>query len=298
MLVTVLVMFGCSGGIGGGTTASSDGGNSTSNPGGGSGAGSVNSFTLNLVDADGARAVARHTTVTGTPPTATDVRVVITLTSSETHTVYGVLDTDENGNPIAGTEHDISITTTTEVFKDIQDVAYPASGNSVQIGIPDWTGYDLTLDVITSKLENTNHSILKYGHTTVVDPSTHSASITMNTVNQILTMTVPDSVISKTKFDVTLNNALPFATNYKMTMSFPNTTDVVVNTTASKCTFTAPESYTAGLDVSLQGTFTINRSFLKGAETQTQWTRLFPNAAYGEAAWSDLSPLIAVTVPL
>ncbi len=81
-----------------------------------------------------------------------------------------------------------------------------------------------------------------------------------------------------------------------MVMSFGTTTPQQVNTTNNTVTFTAPVSYATG-SVTLQGTFTLNSSCLKKLEPGNQWTRLFPDATYGEQVYSNLDPLIVVTVP-
>jgi hypothetical protein len=265
------------------------------NPGGGSQPSSANAFTLNL--ADGVNSLA-GLTIAGVTPPATDVRVVIRQFAVVTSTIE-VCQYDDNDNVIAGTCVNVPVTNNTEVYRDIQDVAYPATGSSVQVGIPAGT---YTLDVITSKLESGNHSIVKYGQipNVVVAPG-GSASVIMKTVNDVLHMTVADSVTSKGTFYVTLNNALPFSPNYKMTMSYNDGIDPIstttLNSTTSSCTFTAPASFIAGT-ISLQGQFTLNPSFLNRFESPTLWTRLFPNAAYGEQVTSTLNPLIAVTVPV
>jgi hypothetical protein len=296
MLLSGLFLFGCSSGRD--TTASSNDSNPSSDTGGGGGgsqSGSNSVFTLNLVDdVDGVRAAARYTSP-GSPPEATDVRVVIrryeTLQTSTLVCQY-----DDNDVVIPDSCSTVTVTSYTEVYKDIQDVPYN-TGGTVSIGIPEGTGY--TLDVITSKLESGNHSILKYGQATgvAVGPSNTSATITIKTINTILNMTVADSVVSKGKFNVTLNNALPLAPNYKMTMSFGGNVSSVVSSSTNTCTFTAPVSYSAGT-ISLQGEFTIHNSFLIQSETQAQWTRIFPNGAYSEEVSSQLSPLWAVVVPI
>lgn len=295
LLLSGLFLYGC--GLGGGTNASSNDSTSSSNPGGsggGSQSGSNSVFTLNIVDdAAGVKAAARHTSP-GSPPSATDVRVVIRSFGTVT-TNQEVCQTDELGDPIPGTCTTVPVVTYTTIYNDIQDVPY--SGTTVSIGIPEGTGY--TLDVITSKLESSNHSILKYGQATdvAVGPSNTSATITIKTINTILNMAVADSVVAKGKFDVTLNDVLPFAPNYKMTMSFTGFAPSVVSNSTNTCTFTAPASYSSGT-VYLQGEFTLDPSLLLATESNAQWTRLFPNASYGEEVSSQLSPLWAVVVPI
>ena len=285
-----LFLYGC--GSGGSS-------NPASTTGGGSPAGSqptaANSFTLNLVD--GTNAIA-GLSVAGTTPTATNVRVVIRQFGQVT-TIYNVCQYDDNGDMIPGSCVATPVTTNTEIYRDIQDVPYPSTGSSVQVGIPAGT---YALDVITSKLESGNHSIVKYGQipTLTVAPG-GSASVTMKTVNDILQMTVSDLITSKATFNVTLNNAMPFSPNYQVTMSYNDglTTSptVTVNSSTNSSTFTAPASFTAGT-ISLQGLFTLNSSCLNKNESPTTWSRLFPNAAYGEKVYSTLNPLIAVTVPV
>ena len=296
LLLSGLLLHGC--GSNHGSASSSTGNNPVSTPGGGSQPGTP-SFTLKLVDAvnSGVNTLA-GVTVAGTPQVATDVRVVIRQFAPVTTTI-NVCDYDDNGDLVPGSCKNVDVTTNTLVYKDIQDVPYPATGSSVQVGIPAGT---YTLDVVVSKLESGNHSIVKYGQmaNVIVAPNA-SASIIMNTVNDILHMSVADSVVAKGTFYVTLNDVLPFATNYKMTMSYDDKVNPisssVISSTTNTCSFTAPASFIAGT-ISLQGQFTINPSFLNKSELQTQWTRLFPNAAYGEQVYSTLNPLIAVTVPV
>jgi len=290
LLLSDLLLYGC------GSHGASNGNNPVSTTGGGSQP-SSGGFTLQLVDAvsSGVNSLT-GVTVAGTPQVATDVRVVIRQFAPVTTTYY-ICDYDDNGVPIDGTCRNVDVTTSTLVYKDIQDMPYPTTGSSVQVGIPAGT---YTLDVIVSKLESGNHSIVKYGQLVdvIVAPNA-SASIIMKTVNDIFHMTVADSVVSKGTFNVTLNDALPFAPGYKMTMSYDDkvnpVSSSVVSSSTNTCSFTAPTSFLAGT-ISLQGQFIINSSFLNRNDLQAQWTRLFPNAAYGEQVYSNLNPLIAVTV--
>jgi hypothetical protein len=267
------------------------------NPGGGSQPNSGSSFTLNLADGVKSQSLAGFT-IAGTTPPATDVRVVIRQFAPVT-TISYVCQYDENDNLLPDTCVNVNVITNTEVYRDIQDVPYPATGSSVQVGIPAGT---YTLDIITSKLESGNHSIVKYGQipNVIVAPG-GSATVNMKTVNDILQMTVADSVTSKGTFNVTLNNALPFSPNYKMTMTYNDgvnpISSTVVNSATNSDTFTAPASFIAGT-ISLQGQFTLSPSLLNRFESPTLWTRLFPNAAYSEQVYSTLNPLIAVTVPV
>jgi hypothetical protein len=179
----------------------------------------------------------------------------------------------------------------------------------ITVGIPAGSGY--TLDVITS--DSTAHSgtqnILKYGQATNVNvPSTgtSSATVLMNSVFNILNMTITDPALSKAKFVVTLNNALPFDPRYKLTLTFTGITDfnthltpttIVVNSVTNANIITAPTSTSTGGTIDLQGTFTLNKSFMMSTDTVAKWTRLFPDAAYGEQVYTNLTPLIAVTIP-
>jgi hypothetical protein len=275
MLLSGLFLHGC--GKGGGSNASS---NPSSNPGGGN-------FTLNLVDAAaGVKAAARFTDP-GTPPIATDVRVVIRTFGTVTTDIE--VCADEFGTPPCDI---VQVATFTETYKDIQDVPYAPS---VSIGIPAGTGY--RLDVVTSHLESGNHSILKYGYATGVDVgSSMTATITISSVSTILNMAVADSVLAKGKFDVTLNNVLPFRNIYQMMMSFPTFTPTVITSTTNTSTFTAPASFQSGA-VSLEGHFSLDQTLMNAGESNAQWQRIFPNGAYSEVVSSQLSPLITVIVP-
>ncbi len=286
LLLSGLFLYGC--GSGGSNNPVS------TNPGGGSQPSSANTFTLNL--ADGVNSLV-GITIAGITQPATDVRVVIRQFITST-TPTTVCDWDDNDLPINC--RIVDVTNTFEVYRDIQDVPYPATGSSVTVGIPLGT---YSLDVITSKLESGNRSIVKYGQLPdlTVSPG-GSATVNMKTVNDILQMKVADSVTSKGTFNVTLNNGLPFSPNYMMTMSFydsrlSSTLTSSVNSATNSCTFSAPASFATG-SVSLQGQFTLSPSLLNRNESPKLWTRLFPNAAYGEQVYSNLNPLIEVTVPV
>lgn len=268
LLLTGLLLYGCSGG---GTT--SNGNNATSTPGGGS----QPSFTVNLVD----RAISLGTT------TANQVRVVITRTelvpTPQTSCQY-----DANEDIVPGSCITTTVDLPTVVYKDIQDVPYSGSGSFV-IGIP--AGDTYTLDVIT----NRDQSIIKYGHGTA-DPSQGSATISMSTIGQLLDMKFPEPVISSQKFDVTLNNVLPFAATYNMTMSLASNPTISASRTTSsnKCTFTAPTTYTLSDSINLVGTFTLDRQFLKSNEKPSDWTRIFPS--FDEQVTIAVTPLVNVTI--
>jgi hypothetical protein len=208
LLVVLLVglsLYGCGSKDTTGTTSSSSGDNgSTSNPTGGTPSGPVTTFTLHLVD-NAARFV---TAGTGTSLTPTDVRVVIRSFATVTTDVT-TCQWDENDQIIEGSCVTVPTPIYTENYKDIQDVSY--SSGTVSVGIPAGSGY--TLDVITSDsaAHSGTNSILKYGQATNVEvPGTGSATVLMNSVFNILNMTITDPALSKAKFVVTLNNALPF----------------------------------------------------------------------------------------
>ncbi len=303
MLLSGLLFYGC--GSKGGSAASNSG-SSGSPSGGGSQSGPGAVFTLYLVDS--VPSIKSGITVTGTPPSPNSVRVAIASYSTSTvavNTCYyddnGSVVTDDPSNP-----YPACLTTPTQVqtqtYKDIQDVNYNNSG-SVNLLIPVGTNY--TLDVITNVTSTTGHFIVGYGEVTGVNVTSsgggNGATVTMHPVWQILQMTVADNVISKTKFNVTVNNALPFEPSYTMTMNYNDGVNSAVTTSirtsSNTCVFTAPTSTVANTTISLQGTFNLNRSFLSTGEASTLWTRNFPGG-YGESVSSDLSQLIVVTVPL
>ncbi len=284
LLLSGLLFYGC--GSKGGNAAPANNSGSTTG-------GTV--FTLNMVDRNSAPDVVSKITVTGTPPTPSDVRVVIRSFATVTTTVLlcpnnNYNDSGDCNEPYVPTD----VGTFQEVYRDIQDVLY--SGSTVTIGIPQGTGF--TLDVITYRAETSNNSILKYGQITNLDipNATNSATVTMNTVADILQMTVSsDTVLPNQTFAVTVNNVMPFAPIYNMIMSFGTTT--TGKTTGGKATaFTAPVTYTSGQTVALQGQFTLDRSCLKVGESAS-WTRLFPNPAYSEQVYSNLTPLVVVSLP-
>jgi hypothetical protein len=292
LLAAGLSLYGC-----GSKGSSSNDSSSTSNPGGGSQSGSNSTFTLNLVD-NAARFVTAGTGST-TPPT--DVRVVIRKfgevgTLTQVCTLFSQVNFDQDGNALCDLYTQVTVTTFTEVYRDIQDVPYVTP---IQVGIPAGTGYQL--DVITS--DRNAHpgiqTILKYGQlTNVAVPGT--GSVGMHSVYDILNMKVADSITSKGTFNVTLNDVLPFAPTYKMTMTYNGTSVIsptVVTSGTNTTSFTAPTSYDAGATLSFQGQFTINRSFLNIGEKPENWTRLFPDTAYGETAFGNFNPLIHVVLP-
>ena len=301
LLLSGLFLYGC--GSRGGTTASSGGNDSISIPGGGSQPqlGPAQVFTLNLVDADNVKA-ARATNFATVDPIPTDVRVVmrlfsmVTITHTECSYTY-----DEEGDKtvIPGSCHDVGVPKYTEVYKDIQDVQY---SGSVAVSMPAADGY--TIDVITSQQEGGAgpHNILKYGqgkNVNVGGSNPTSGTITINNVVTQLNMQVADSILSSTpthtvSFDVTVNNALPFAPAYSVDMTINGGNAVTAISSTNKCTFNAPIS-TAVATVGVRGTFTLNDVFLKQGDSKAEWIRIFPKFS-GESVSSNLSPLIAVTV--
>ena len=284
-----LVQLGC-GSHGGNTPASSNGGNS----GGGSQASPATPFSLNLVNSDQAlHAMGMKTSVFGALPAPDNVRVVIRTFGTVTE-MGQTCSYDEFGEIIPGSCVDVPIQVQTETYRDIQDVPY--SGASVTVGIPQGTGY--TLDNITSKLTpSSTNDILRYGRLTgvTVAPGA-SATVTMTPLSGILNMTVADQVTSKGDFIVTLDNVTPVSQIYQMVMSFGTGTPSVVSNSTNTCTFTAPVSYTTGT-VYLQGKFTLDPSLLNKDESPAHWSRLFPLAAYNEQVYSEMNPLIVVTLP-
>jgi hypothetical protein len=286
VLLAGLLFYGC--GSKGGTAASSNGSESSSTTGGAA-------FALNMVDSNNAQNVASKITVTGTPPDPSNVRVVIRSFATVTTTQLICPNDNYNDSGDCNVAYvPTEVGSFQEVYRDIQDVLY--SGSTVTIGIPQGNGY--TLDVITYNNETTNKSILKYGRITNVDipNTTNSATVIMTAVADILQMTVAPDVIPNQTFTVTVNNVMPFALSYKMIMSF-GTTTVQKITAAKTTTFTAPVTYDSGQTVALQGQFVLDRSCLKTGESSASWTRLFPNPAYSEDVYSNLTPLIVVSLP-
>lgn len=297
LLLSGLLLYGC--GMGGGTTASSNGGNSTSTPGGGTQPqlGSPQVFTLNLVDAGSIKAARATTFENLTPDRAyTDVRVVMRLYSSVTTTHPECLwDYDSEGYPINPHDcHDVGVTKYTEVYKDIQDVH--TSSATVSVSMPAADGY--TIDVITSE-GTAPRNILKYGQAKNVNvggSNPTSGIVGISDVGAPLNMQVADSILSSTSthtvsFDVTVNNGLPFAPAYSVSMTIDGNT-LNKDCSSNTCTFDVPQSTTAQT-VSVQGTFTLNGAFLKQGESG--WTRLFPSLP-GESVTYNLSPLVSVQV--
>jgi hypothetical protein len=300
VLLAGLSLYGCGAK---GTTASSNGSSSTSNPGGGSQPGPITTFTLNLVDKDNVSRIVNA----GTGTTATDVRVVIrrydTVPTSVTTCTQFTFDSNGDSTCIATTT--TIVNTFTEVYKDIQDVPF---SSSISVGIPAGSGY--TLDVITSVLTTPSnaHSILKYGQApSVTVTGSGSASVTMNSVPAILNMSVTDPATSKGKYVVTLNDVLPFNPAYQLTVTFIGINDPVTQATVTPMllssstnttTITAPASYSNAGTIGLQAQFTLNNAFLNSGETTAKWTRIFPDAAYGESVSSTFNPLIPVTIGL
>jgi hypothetical protein len=301
LLFAGLLLYGC--GSSGDANTSSNG-----STGGGSPSGSVGGFTLKLVDSDNSiNPAAGITTIAGIfsagnasfPSSPTDVRVVIRKYDTVASTIT-VCQYDDNGDIVPGTCVLQPTTINMLVYNDIQDVKY-TGGGSVSVGIPQGTGY--TIDVITSLSSSGTHTILKYGQASnvTVDSSHTSASITMMRVGDILNMTVPDSVISRGQYNVTLNNTLPFAPSYTMNAIFSNGTDTAststVTTSSQTCSFTAPTAYSPG-NINFQGVFNINKAFLLPGEVAAPWQRIFPITDFGEQSYSTLVTLVPITVPV
>jgi hypothetical protein len=294
LLLSGLLLYGC--GMGGGTSATSDGGNTVSTPGGGSQpqVGAPQVFTLNLVDADAARVVSRHTT-TAPLPDPTDVRVVMRLFDSVTTTTHIC--------PEDVPCYDVTNTRYTEVYKDVQEMTYTGTG-AVKVSLPPATGY--TIDVITSRQTVTTepHKILKYGQVkdVIVSAGTTSASVTVKDVGSILNMQVKDNILSSTptntvSFDVAVNNALPFSPIYSLSMILSGST-YTFPSSANKCTINAPINNTGTTQsVTVTGTFTLNNDLLKLGESNAAWSRIFPDPEItGESVYYNLSQLVSVTV--
>lgn len=301
LLLSGLFLYACSGG---GTTSSSNGSNSP-NSGGGSQSGPLSAFTLNLVDSGNNINAAAGMAITGivslgTPSTATDVRVVIRKYDTVTGTTLVCQYDPDTGDLIPDSCVPQTVTNTVEVYKDIQDVKY-TGGGSVSAGLPQGTGY--TIDVITSLASSGTHTILKYGQATnvIVDPSHTSATITMQRVGDVINMTVPDSVISRGKYNVTLNSTLPFAPVYTINAIFSNGIDTAststVTTSAQTCSFIAPTAYNPG-KIDFHVMFDINKAFLLPNEVPASWKRSFPISVFGEESYSTLVTLISVSVPV
>lgn len=286
LLLFGLLFYGCGSRHG---ESSSNGGTT---PGGGSPSG-PGTFTLYMVDADSLNKVARYT-VPGTIQTPTDVRAVIRSFATTTVTQI-VCDIDVFGDPIPGTCVNVDVPTFTEVYRDIQDMPY--SGPTATIGVPALSGVQIEIITSVTTTPPLNHSIVKYGKVSGLNiTSGGGATIIMNTVNSVLNMTVQNDTISNQQFDVTLNDVLPFSPSYSMTMKFGTNTPVKVFSTGNMVTFTAPVSFSTG-SITLQGTFTLDSSLRKLGEPEAQWTRIYPNTAYGEFVYSNLDPLFVITVP-
>jgi hypothetical protein len=314
VLMMGLSLYGCgANGKSGTTSSSSDNGStgSTSNPTG-TPSGPVTSFTLNLVD-NAASATRMVNTGSGHQPS--DARVVIRRfdqvgTVQQICTSYSPTAVDADGAPVCDIFSNVTVTTYAEVWKDIQDNSYTGTG-TLQVGIPVGNGY--TIDVITALYSNQSRSydILSYGTTSNVNVAGNgSSSIVMQSVPAILRMSVTDPVVTKGKFEVDLNNGLPFNSSYQLTTNYGGIIDIgsnpsntvpmateTISASSNKIIKDMPSSYTTGtINVSAQ--FTIYSTFLKSGEAATKWKRQFPDSAYGESAYSIFIPFSQVNVSL
>jgi hypothetical protein len=313
VLLTGLSLYGC--GVKGttGTTSSSSGNNgSTSNPTGGTPSGPVTAFTINLVDQ---AALATRMVNTGNGGTPSEARVVIrrydnVVTHPLVCIVFSTTNFDPDGFPLCDLETAVTVTTFTQVWKDIQDVAYTGSG-PIQVGIPVGTGY--TIDVITGAgtVPSGPFDILSYGtNSNLTISGNGSTTIGMQKIANLLNMQVTDPAVTLGQFVVTLNNQLPFNSSYQLALNYNGITEInsgpthtieTITTSSNITTINSlPASYSTGIagnlhiDVSAQ--FTLNSAFMKTGEAPTQWKRTFPDSAYGESAFGIFTPYSTVTV--
>ena len=288
LLISALFIYGC--GSGGGDTTSSI----PSGGGGTSGAGvTKTSFTLKIVDSSASLAKTTALTTVGTAQTPTDIRVVVRRTVLQDVTVP-VLDGD--GNPTGETT---IIQQAIELYKDIQDFG---NAGSVTIGIPVGVGY--TAEVITSKLEGTNHSILKYGKSANFDvtPASDSATVPISDISTVINMTVPDATNSKTKYTGAYNGGYPFSgtsTRIRQDLGLPTFANFSSNKSfgGNNFNFTAYEVLVPNTGSAyVTGRFFLHSSLLKQGESLANWSRIYPNHAYGEFVYTVITPSIGIEI--
>jgi hypothetical protein len=307
VLVTGFSLYGCGAGAKGTTSSSSSNNGSTSNPTG-TPSGPVTAFTINLVDQ---AALATRMVNTGNGGTPSEVRVVIrryqdVVTSTQICSVYSG-EYDSDGFPICSVYTQGTVTTYTQVWKDIQDVTYAGSG-PIQVGIPVGTGY--TLDVITGVVTSPSGSydILSYGtNSNITISGNGSTTIGMQKIANLLNMQVTDPAVTLGQFVVTLNNILPFNSSYQLTMNYNGIVDIktgithtveTTTTSSTGMTINLPASYTANKQIDVSAQFTLNNAFMKTGEAPTKWKRTFPDSAYGESALGIFTPYSTVTVTI
>jgi hypothetical protein len=190
MLITALLLFGCSGGNGG--NDANPAGYSSVDPEGGNGPTASTGFLLiNFVH--GQTPVKAPPSRTATLPAPDKIRVVVRNGISST---IVTTDYDAEGEPISS-----STTVWATTYKQIADIAVPGSAS---IPVDHGTGY--LVDIISYQ-SGARNVILKYGNArniNIVSGQSTTVFVTLNPIDT--TITAPASVDSGTAYTVAVNN--------------------------------------------------------------------------------------------
>lgn len=194
-------------------------------------------------------------------------------------------------------------------YKKVIDQDY--TGGNLTVYLPVNDGY--TLDFITSAYDaaTQKNSILKMGSVTGVNVTATggSATVAMAGIDSMVTYspvalsnTKPDltQITSEEKYNLTVTVSGPLKTSFTVGQSLSSallpTASLTRGTSGSPVSFTAPTSVAPGF-LYFQGVFNLDESMLKTGESVTNWTRIYPNPAYGESVYTDLLYLVGVTIP-
>lgn len=294
LYIALVCMFGC--GAGGGTGSSNSG---AVNPPGGSTSGvTLKTFTLKLVER--APGAAKSTVDPGAAvPIANSLRVIARQVGTLTIPVV-----DDNGVPV---DPPAFITIPgAEVYKKVIDLPY-TPGSNVTVNLPAGTGY--TIDVITNVVDGSGkkHIMLKYGTITGVNIGdvSSTASVPISAFSDPLTPLVdiqasPDPITSEENYNLTVTAGKPLRFNYKIrqdlnNVAFANYSSKKTGSSGATVSFKAPTSFVDG-PLYFQGLFTIDDTMLTTGELSANWTRVYPNPAYGESVSIALKKVLATSI--
>ncbi|GFO70569.1 hypothetical protein GMLC_41480 [Geomonas limicola] len=194
-------------------------------------------------------------------------------------------------------------------YKKVIDQDY--AGGTMTIYLPVNDGY--TLDFITSAYDSVTqkNSLLTLGSITGVNvtPTGGNATVTMNgfanlvSYNPVaLTNTKTDltQITSEEQYSLTVTANGQLKNSFTVGQSLTNTpiaaASLVRANSGIPVSFTAPTSHVPG-SLFFQGVFTLDDTMLKAGESATNWTRVYPNPAYGESVSTDLLYLVGMTFP-
>jgi len=191
-------------------------------------------------------------------------------------------------------------------YKKVIDQDY--TGGNLTVYLPINDGY--TLDFITSAYDSVTqkNSLLTLGSISGVNVTSAggSATVTMNGFDSLvsynpvaLTNTKSDltQITSEEKYNLTVTVSGQLKSSFSVGQSLTNTalaaSSLVRGNSGAPVSFTAPTSHAAG-SLYFQGVFTLEDALLKAGESASNWTRVYPNPAYGESVSTDLLYLVGI----